>query len=66
MLSLVEVLGMCSVSQALPTVESIFELTYRGKGEVWKVQFGFKITSSAKQCLVLLQEKYILSSLSYE
>lgn len=29
-----EVLGMCSVSQALPTVESIFELTYRGKGEV--------------------------------
>lgn len=34
MLSLVEALGLCSVSQALLTVESIFELTYRGKGEV--------------------------------
>lgn len=66
MLRLAEVLGTCSINQALPTVENIFELTYRGEGEVRKVQFGFEIALSAEHCLVLLQEKQMLSSLSYE
>lgn len=34
MLSLADVLGMCSVNQALPAVQNIFELTNRGKGVV--------------------------------
>lgn len=50
-------IGSSSVDQAHPTVEIIFEVTYRGEGGVWKVQFGFKLAWSAEQCLVLLQEK---------
>lgn len=35
-------LGMCSVNQAFPIAENIFELTYREKGEFERCNLSLK------------------------